>query len=191
MRAKDLGRMSYRYGYYSAPFTQKFVHHSNYGPASCYDPYAPSPYTSSKVFSFQYSLPAPSQMRLEVTHQQENTVMYVRKGNNFMSFSMSEINDVAASMGEILQKMEECRDVMRGKIMYMPKTRKESTCTLKPSRRSLQLEKQEMKAYQEAWNARNAPPAQEDSDDEEDEEEDEEENESPTHTRSSQGSKRK
>ena len=185
--------MSYGYGSRSAPFVHKFVHHSKFAPPSRYEPYAPSPYASTKIFSFQYTLPAPSQMRLEVTHQQENPMMYVRKGRHFMSFTMTELHDVAASMGEMLQKMEECKDVLSGKIPYIPKTRKESTRALKSSRRSIQLEREETRAFQEAWNqTRNMHQTPEEPDEEEDEDKDEEENEAlATHTRSSRGSKRK
>ena len=113
--------MSYRYGSRSAPFVHKFVHHSKFAPASRYEPYAPSPYASSKIFSFQYTLQAPSQLRLEVTHQQENPVMYMRKGHHFMSFTMTELHDVAAGMSDMLQKMEECKDVLSGKIPFIRK----------------------------------------------------------------------
>lgn len=119
--------------------------------------------------------------------------MYVRKGRHFMSFTMSELHDVAASMGDMLQKMDECRDVLSGKIPFIPKTRKELTRVLKSSRRSIQLEREETRAFQEAWNqARNMQQTPEEPDEEEDEDEDEEENETlTTHTRSSRGSKRK
>ena len=96
--------MSYSYGNHSAPFVQKFVHHPKYAPAPRYEPYAPSPYMSSKLFAFQYTLEPPSQMRLEVTHQQESPVMYIRKGNHFMSFSMTELHDVATSMERFYRK---------------------------------------------------------------------------------------
>ena len=183
--------MSYSYGNRSAPFVQKFVHRPKYAPAPRYEPYVPSPYVSSKLFAFQYTLEPPSQMRLEVTHQQESPVMYIRKGNHFMSFSMTELHDVAASKGEILQKMEECKDVLNGKIPLMPKTRKESMRILKASRRSRELEREEMRACRETWIPKNVAPTSEEPDEEEDEEEDDEENETLTHTRSSRGSKRK
>ena len=183
--------MSYRYGSRSAPFVHKFVHHSKFAPASRYEPYAPSPYASSKIFSFQYTLQPPSQMRLEVTHQQENPMMYIRKGHHFMSFTMTELHDIAASMSDMLQKMEECKDVLSGKIPFIPKTRKESMRALKSSRQSIQLEREEKRAFQEAWNARNIHQTPKEPNEEEDEEEDEEENDTLTHTRSSRGSKRK
>ena len=56
------GNMSYGYGGRSAPFVHKFVHHSKFAPASHYEPYAPSPYASTKIFSFQYTLQPPSQL---------------------------------------------------------------------------------------------------------------------------------
>ena len=104
---------------------------------------------------------------------------------------MTELHDVAATMQDMLQKMDECKDVLSGKIPFIPKTRKESTRALKSSRRSIQLEREETRAFQEAWNTRNLHQTPEEPDEEEDKEEDEEENDTLTHTRSPRGSKRK
>ena len=61
-----------------------------------------------------------------------------------MSFSMEELHDIAAAMPEILQKMEQCRDVVQGRSQYAPKSKKDMMRTLKASRRTCELEKEEV-----------------------------------------------
>ena len=111
------------YGTHSVPFTQKFVRRSRFMPQSRYDPYGTQ--YSLKMFKFEYLLEPPSQMQLEVTHKEEAPVLYVRKYNYFMTYSMEELYDIAATMPEILQKVEQCRDVVQGRSQYAPKSKKD------------------------------------------------------------------
>ena len=92
-----MGMMNY--ASHTGPFTQKFVRHSRFMPQSCYDPYGAQ--YSQKMFKFEYLLEPPSQMQLEVTHKEDALVLYARKYNYFMSFSMEELYDIAAAMSEI------------------------------------------------------------------------------------------
>ena len=110
------------YASHTGPFTQKFVCCSRFMPQSRYDPYGAQ--YSQKMFKFEYLLEQPSQMQPEVTHKEDALVLYARKYNYFMSFSMEELYDIAASMTEILQKMEQCRDMVQGRSQYAPKRRK-------------------------------------------------------------------
>ena len=130
------------YGTHTGPFTQKFVRRSRFVPQSRYDPYGAQ--YSQKIFKFKYLLEPPSQMRLEVTHKEDAPVLYVRKYNYFMSFSMEELYDIVAAMLEILQKMEQCRDVVQGRSQYAPKSKKDMMRTLKASCRTRELEKEEV-----------------------------------------------
>ena len=130
------------YASHTGPFTQKFVRHSRFVPQSHYDPYGAQ--YSKKMFKFEYLLEPPSQMRLEVTHKEDAPVLYARKYNYFMSFSMEELYDIVAAMTEILQKMEQCRDVVQGRSQYAPKSKKDMMRTLKASRRTRELEKEEV-----------------------------------------------
>ena len=111
------------YASHTGPFTQKFVRHSRFVPQGRYDPYGAQ--YSQKMFKFEYLLEPPSQMRLEVTHKEDALVLYARKYNYFMSFSMEELYDIAAAMSEILQKMEQCRDMVQGRSQYAPKSKKD------------------------------------------------------------------
>ena len=110
------------YASHTGPFTQKFVHHSRFVPQSCYDPYGAQ--YSQKMFKFEYLLEPPSQMRLQVTHKENVPVLYTRKYNYFMSFSMEELYDIAAAMTEILQKVEQCRDMVQGRRVNMPRSQR-------------------------------------------------------------------
>ena len=130
------------YASHTGPFTQKFVRRSCFVPQSHYDPYGAQ--YSQKMFKFEYLLEPPSQMRLEVTHKEDVSVLYARKYNYFMSFSIEELYDIAAAMSEILQKMEQCRDVVQGRSQYAPKSKKDMMWTLKASRRMRELEKEEV-----------------------------------------------
>ena len=123
------------YDTHTGPFTQKFVCRSHFVPQSQY---------SQKMFKFEYLLKPPSQMRLEVTHKEDALVLYVRKYNYFMSFSMEELYDIAAAIPEILQKMEQCRDLVQGRSQYAPKSKKDMMRTLKASCRICELEKEEV-----------------------------------------------
>ena len=49
-----------------------------------------------------------------------------------------------AAMSEILQKMEQCRDMVQGRSQYAPKSKKDVMWTLKASRRMHGLEKEEV-----------------------------------------------
>ena len=128
------------YASHTGPFTQKFVCRSHFVSQSRYDPYGAQ--YSQKMF--KYLLEPPSQMRLEVTHKEDAPVLYARKYNYFMSFSMEEHYDIVAAMSEILQKMEQCRDVVQGRSQYAPKLKKDMMRTLKASRRTRELEKEEV-----------------------------------------------
>ena len=57
---------------------------------------------------------------------------------------MEELHDIAAAMSEILQKMEQCRDVVQGRSQYAPKSKKDMMRTLKASHRTCELEKEEV-----------------------------------------------
>ena len=131
-----------QYGPNSAPFVQKYTRRSRFGNQNRYDPYGTQ--YAPKMFKYEYLLEPPSQMRLEVTHKEDTPVLYVRKYSYFMTYTMEELNDIAAAMPEILQKMEQCRDVVLGRTHYAPKSRKEMMRTLKASRRSRELEKEEV-----------------------------------------------
>ena len=181
------------YGTHSAPFAQKFVRHSRFVPQSCYEPYGAQQYSSPKMFKFEYLLELPSQMQLEVTHKDEMPVLYVRKYNYFMSFSMEELYDIAATMPEILQRVEQCRDVVQGRSQYMPKSKKDMMRTLKASRRTRELEKEEVQMmYRQPMMSKYSKTPTEDLDEDDVEEEEEEEKIQPVvHTRSSRNSRRK
>ena len=109
------------YGTHTGPFTQKFVCHSHFMRQSHYDPYGAQ--YSQKMFKFEYLLEPPNQMQLKVIHKEDVLVLYVRKYNYFMSFSMEELHNIAAAMSEILQKMEQCRDVVQGRESICPKVK--------------------------------------------------------------------
>ena len=128
------------YASHTGSFTQKFVRPSHFMPQGRYDPYGAQ--YSQKMFKFEYLLEQPSQMRLKVTHKEDAPVLYVRKYNYFMSFSMEEFYDIAAAMSEILQKMEQCRDMVQGRSQYAPKSKKDMVRTLKASRSTCELEKE-------------------------------------------------
>ena len=180
------------YGTHTGPFTQKFVHRSRFMPQSCYDPYGAQ--YSQKMFKFEYLLEPPSQMRLEVTHKEDAPVLYVRKYNYFMSFSMEELYDIAAAMPEILQKMEQCRDVVQGRSQYAPKSKKDMMRTLKASCRTHELEKEEVQMmYQPQMVPKynKIQPTEDPDEDDIEEEEEEEEIEPVVHAHLSRNSRRK
>ena len=180
------------YGTHTGPFTQKFVRRSRFMPQSRYDPYGAK--YSQKIFKFKYLLEPPSQMRLEVTHKEDAPVLYVRKYNYFMSFSMKELYDIVAAMLEILQKMEQCRDVVQGRSQYAPKSKKDMMRTLKTSCRTHELEKEEVQMmYQPQMLPKynKTQPMEDQDEDNIEEEEEEEEIEPVVHTRSSRNSRRK
>ena len=180
------------YASHTGPFTQKFVRRSRFVPQSRYDPYGAQ--YSQKMFKFEYLLEPPSQMRLEVTHKEDAPVLYVRKYNYFMSFSMEELYDIAAAMSEILQKMEQCRDVVQGRSQYAPKSKKDMMQTLKASRRTRELEKEEVQMmYQPQMVPKynKIQPTEDPDEDDIEEEEEEEEIEPVVHARSSRNSRRK
>ena len=180
------------YGTHSAPFAQKFFCHSHFAPQSCYEPYGANQY-SPKMFKFEYLLELPSQMRLEVTHKDDTPVLYVRKYNYFMFFSMEELYDIAATMPEILQRMEQCRDVVQGRSQYIPKSKNDMMHTLMASCRTQELEKEEVQMmYPQPMMPKYSKMPTEDPDEEEVEEEEEEEEIEPVvHAHSSRNSRRK
>ena len=57
---------------------------------------------------------------------------------------MEELYDIVAAMPEILQKMEQCRDMVQGRSHYAPKSKKDMMRILKASRRTRELEKEEV-----------------------------------------------
>ena len=180
------------YASHTGPFTQKFVRCSRFMPQSRYDPYGAQ--YSQKMFKFEYLLEPPSQMRLEVTHKEDALVLYARKYNYFMSFSMEELYDIAAAMTEILQKMEQCRDVVQGRSQYAPKSKKDMMRTLKASRRTRELEKEEVQMMyrpQMVPEYNKIPPTEDPDEDDIEEEEEEEEIEPVVHAHLSRNSRRK
>ena len=111
-----------------------------------------------------------------------------------MSFSMEELYDIAAAMPEILQKMEQCRDVVQGRSQYAPKSKKDMMRTLKASRRTRELEKEEVQMMYRPQTVPKYSKTQPNEDPDEDdieEEEEEEEIEPVVHARSSRNSRRK
>ena len=133
-------------------------------------------------------------MRLEVTHKEDAPVLYVRKYNYFMSFSMEELYDIAAAMPEILQKMEQCRDLVQGRSQYARKSKKDMMRTLKASCRTCELEKEEVQMMyrpQMVPKYNKIQPAEDPDEEDIEEEEEEEEIEPVVHTCSSRNSRRK
>ena len=180
------------YGTHTGCFTQKFVCRSCFVPQSCYDPYGAQ--YSPKMFKYEYLLEPPSQMRLKVTHKEDVPVLCVRKYSYFMSFSMEELYDIAAAMPEILQKMEQCRDVVQGRSQYAPKSKKDMMRTLKTSHRTCELEKEEVQMMywlQMLPKYNKTQPMEDPDEDDIEEEEEEEEIEPVVHTCSSRNSRRK
>ena len=107
---------------------------------------------------------------------------------------MEELYDIAAAMTEILQKMEQCRDVIQGRSQYAPKSKKDMMRTLKASRRTRELEKEEvqmMYRLQMVPKYNKNPPTEDPDEDDIEEEEEEEEIEPVVHARSSRNSRRK
>ena len=173
------------YGAHVGPFAQKYVRHSPFVSKSCYEPYPSGP-CSPKMFKYEYLLEPPSQMRLEVTHKEDSPVLYVRKYNYFMSYTMEELHDIAAAMPEILKKMEECREVVLGRSQYVPKSKKDMMRTLEKE------EAQMMYRQHPGMIPRYNKTSTEDPDEDDIEEEEEEEEIEPVvHARSSRNSRRK
>ena len=108
---------------------------------------------------------------------------------------MEELYDIAAAMPEILKKMEECQDVVLGRSQYAPKSKKNTMRTLKASRRTRELEKEEaqmMYRQHPGMIPRYNKTLTEDPDEDDIEEEEEEEEIEPVvHGRSSRNSRRK
>ena len=103
----------------------------------------PVPTTLRKCSSSSTFWNPPSEMRLEVMHKEDAPVLYIQKYNYFITYTMEELYDIAAAMPQILKKMEECRDVVLGRSQYAPKSKKDMMRTLKASRRTCELEKEE------------------------------------------------
>ena len=107
---------------------------------------------------------------------------------------MEELYDIVAAMSEILQKMEQCRDVVQGRSQYALKLKKDMMRTLKASRRTRELEKEEV---QMMYRSQMVPkynkiqPTEDPDEDDIEEEEEEEEIEPVVHARSSRNSRRK
>ena len=180
------------YASHTGPFTQKFVRRSHFVPQSRHDPYGAQ--YSQKMFKFEYLVEPPSQMQLEVTHKEDVPVLYARKYNYFMSFSKEELYDIAAAMTEILQKMEQCKDMVQGRSQYAPKSKKDMMQTLKASRRMRELEKEEVQMMyrpQMVPKYNKIQPMEDPDEDDIEEEEEEEEIEPVVHARSSRNSRRK
>ena len=108
-----------------------------------------------------------------------------------MSFSMEELYDIAAAMTEILQKMEQCRDMVQGRSQYAPKSKKDMMQTLKVSRRTHELEKEEVQMMYRPQMVPKYNKIQPTEDPDEDDIEEEEEIEPVVHTRPSRNSRRK
>ena len=111
-----------------------------------YSPYGGSFYNSGtppqKTFKFTYTFEPPSSLSIEVTHQQQNPVIYVRKLNHFMSLSMDEMYDIAHNSKHILKKLELCRQVLRGTSDYYPRNKKDMTMVAKRSERAKELDEE-------------------------------------------------
>ena len=110
-----------------------------------------------------------------------------------MSFSMEELYDIAATMPEILQQVEQRRDVVQGWSQYVPKSKKDMMQTLKASHRTRELEKEEVQMmYQQPMMSKYSKTPTEDPDEDDVEEEEEEEEIEPVvHAHSSRNSRRK
>ena len=107
---------------------------------------------------------------------------------------MEELYDIAAAMPEILQKMEQCRDVVQGRSQYAPKSKKDMMQTLKASHRTHELEKEEVQMMywpQMLPKYNKTQPMEDPDEDDIEEEEEEEEIEPVVHARSSRNSRRK
>ena len=107
---------------------------------------------------------------------------------------MEELYDIAAAMPEILQKMEQCRDVVQGRSQYAPRSKKDMMRTLKASRRTRELEKEEVQMMYQPQTVPKHSKTQPNEDPDEDdieEEEEEEEIEPVVHAHSSRNSRRK
>ena len=107
---------------------------------------------------------------------------------------MEELYDIAAAMIEILQKMEQCRDVVQGRIQYAPKSKKDMMQTLKASCRTHELDKEEVQMMyrpQMVPKYNKIQPTEDPDEDDIEKEEEEEEIELVVHTRPSRNSRRK
>ena len=107
---------------------------------------------------------------------------------------MEELYDIAAAMTEILQKMEQCRDVVQGRSQYAPKSKKDMMWMLKVSPRTRELEKEEVQMMyrpQMVPKYHKIQPTEDPDEDDIEEEEEEEEIEPVVYARSSRNSRRK
>ena len=106
---------------------------------------------------------------------------------------MEELYDIAATMAEILQRMEQCRNVVQGRSQYVPKSKKDMMWILKASRRTEELEKEEVQMmYRQPMMPKYSKTPTEDLDEDDvKEEEEEEEIEPVVHKCSSRNFRRK
>ena len=107
---------------------------------------------------------------------------------------MEELYDKVAAMSEILQKMEQCRDVVQSRSQYAPKSKKDMMRTLKASRRMRELEKEEVQMmYQPQMvpKYKKIQPTEDPNEDDIKKEEEEEEIEPVVHAHSSRNSRTK
>ena len=96
-----------------------------------------------KAFKFNYTFEPPSQLAIEVTHQAEKPVIYMRKNQHFMSLSMEEMYDISTNIKNMLDKMELCKRVVQGKTDFQPRSKKDLMMVAKRSARARQLEREE------------------------------------------------
>ena len=103
---------------------------------------------NQKAFRFTYTFEPPSQLSVEVTHQAENLVIYMRKYNHFMSLMMEEMCDLSVNIKNMLSKMELCKGVLMGTTEFYLRSKKDTMMMAKRSARAKKLEReQEMKMF--------------------------------------------
>ena len=111
-----------------------------------YNPYGGGPFNSGppqKAFKHTYTFEPPSQLAIEVTHQSEKPVIYMRKYNYFMSLSMEKMYDLSYNMKHILDRMELCKGILMGMREFQPRRKKDLMMVAKRSSRAKQLERED------------------------------------------------
>ena len=119
------------------------------GAAMWYSPYRGGAFNSGppqKAFKYTYTFEPPSQLAIEVTHQGEKLVNYMRKYNYFMSLSMEEMYDLSYNMKHILDRMELCKGILMGTREFQPRSKKDLMMVTKCSSRAKQLEREDQMA---------------------------------------------
>ena len=119
------------------------------GAAMRYSPYREGAFNlgpPQKAFKYTYTFEPPSQLAIEVTHQGEKPVIYMRKYNYFMSLSMEEMFDLSYNMKHILDRMELCKGILMGMREFQPRSKKDLMMVAKHSSRAKQLVREDQGA---------------------------------------------